>query len=199
MNEIWKDVVGFEDYYSISNYGRVRSKPRIVKRHCDRYTKTSDVMVKEHILKGYAEKKDNGTYYRVRFSINGVTYWQSVHRLVADAFLIKPDGCNVVNHIDNNPSNNYVGNLEWTTQSGNILHAEKQGRMKSRESIKKAHKANCKPVIRTDKNGVEKYFPSAVAALNESNLKNSVGIAFVCKGKAKTAGGYKWRYAEEGD
>lgn len=199
MNEIWKDVVGFEDYYSVSNYGRVRSKPRLVRRKCDRYTKTSDVMVKEHILKGYGDKKENGTYQRVRFSINGNTYWQAVHRLVADAFLFKPDGCNIVNHIDNNPSNNYVGNLEWTTQSGNIQHAERQGRMKWRQTIKKAHKAKCKPVIRIDKDGSEKYYPSAVSAMKELNLKNSTQIAFVCKGKAKTAGGYKWRYAGEGD
>lgn len=199
MKEIWKDVVGFEDYYSVSNLGRIKSKPRIVKRVCDRYSKTSDVMVKEHILNCGADKRANGTYYRANLSINGITYKRFVHQLVADAFLVKPEGCDIVNHIDNNPSNNCVSNLEWTTQRGNILHSARQGRMKSRETILKAHEANRKPVIRISKDGKEERYSSAVEAAKDVNLKNTVGIAFACKGKALTAGGYRWRYAEEGD
>jgi len=45
-----------------------------------------------------------------------------VHRLVATAYLDKPDGCNVVNHLDENKTNNAISNLEWTTQSGNMKH-----------------------------------------------------------------------------
>lgn len=45
-----------------------------------------------------------------------------VHRLVATAYLDKPEGCNVVNHLDENRTNNAVSNLEWTTQSGNMKH-----------------------------------------------------------------------------
>lgn len=53
----------------------------------------------------------------------------SVHRLVAEAFCDKEVGCDVVNHLDNDPSNNEASNLEWTTQKGNMEHAAKQGRM----------------------------------------------------------------------
>ena len=57
----------------------------------------------------------------------------SVHRLVAEAFCDKKAGCDVVNHIDNDPSNNEASNLEWTTQKGNMEHAAKQGRMNSKK------------------------------------------------------------------
>lgn len=47
---------------------------------------------------------------------------ERVHRLVALYFCEKPDGCNVVNHIDSDKTNNHAGNLEWTTISGNTKH-----------------------------------------------------------------------------
>lgn len=53
-----------------------------------------------------------------------------VHRLVANAYLDKPDGCNVVNHLDENRTNNAVSNLEWTTQSGNMKHYYRNKRYK---------------------------------------------------------------------
>jgi hypothetical protein len=52
-----------------------------------------------------------------------------VHRLVASAYCIKPIGCTIVNHLDNNPLNNHYTNLRWTTQKGNLQHAAKQGRL----------------------------------------------------------------------
>jgi len=50
-----------------------------------------------------------------------------VHRLIADAFIAKPFGCNEVNHKDGNKQNNSVKNLEWTTHSQNLLHAHATG------------------------------------------------------------------------
>lgn len=53
-----------------------------------------------------------------------------IHRLVATYFLPKIPGKNVVNHKDNNKSNNNIDNLEWCTQKENIEYCSKQGRMK---------------------------------------------------------------------
>lgn len=60
---------------------------------------------------------------------NGAKHYSLVHRLVAELYCHKSEGCDVVNHLDNNPLNNHYTNLEWTTDSGNKQHASKQGRM----------------------------------------------------------------------
>jgi hypothetical protein len=59
-----------------------------------------------------------------------------VHRLIGLTYLEKPEGCDVINHLDNNPKNNHVKNLEWTTQKGNMQHCAKQGRAIKRKMFK---------------------------------------------------------------
>lgn len=99
--EEWKDIKGFEGMYRVSNTGKVYSIRRniILKPKTDRY--------------GYC----------VVCLWNGKNNHTTVHRLVADAFLEKPEGCNVVNHLDCDKKNNNVGNLEWTTVQHNTKHA----------------------------------------------------------------------------
>jgi len=100
--EVWKKVVGFEGY-EISNLGRVKSLKQ----------------KKERILKS---TKDTTGYLIVGLSNNNVAKTKRVHQLVAIAFLgHKPCGLKlVVDHIDNNPLNNRLDNLQITTQSKNI-------------------------------------------------------------------------------
>ena len=112
--EIWKDVVGYEGIYQVSNCGRVKSLARNY-RHNERVLKLNI--------------KTNG-YLQAHLCRDGKTKWFHVHRLVADAFIPKIDGCTIINHKDNDRQNNNVENLEWTTQKDNIQHAMKQGRMK---------------------------------------------------------------------
>lgn len=97
---MWKDIKGFEGLYKISDSGDVLSLRRniILKPKIDRYG-----------------------YYAVCL-FNGKNNHKTIHRLVADAFIEKKYGCNVVNHIDCNKLNNCVDNLEWTTISGNTKH-----------------------------------------------------------------------------
>lgn len=94
--EVWRCVVGQEDRYEVSNFGRVRTKPQI--------------------LKAFAIPTGH-------LSINlGARRRTYVHRLVAEAFLA-PDAARVlVNHKDGNPANNSVENLEWCTPGENIAH-----------------------------------------------------------------------------
>ena len=92
--EIWKNVKGFEDY-EVSELGNVKSLK----------------LGKERILKNSIDKKG---YYKVNLSNKGKTKTFKVHKLVAMAFLNhKPCGYKiVVDHIDNNPLNNNVENLQ---------------------------------------------------------------------------------------
>lgn len=101
--EVWRDCKGYEGKYQVSNMGRVWSATR-------------------QQYKNQRINKDG--YYRVGLvAKNGKIKTEMVHRLVALAFLDKPDGCNIVNHIDGNIHNNCVDNLEWTTVQGNTKHA----------------------------------------------------------------------------
>ena len=99
--EVWKDVEGFEGLYRVSNTGKVFSVRR------------------DKILKG---KLDRYGYWCVVLW-NGKNNYRTVHRLVADAFVPRIDGCDIVNHLDCNKQNNNADNLEWTTVKGNTKHA----------------------------------------------------------------------------
>jgi hypothetical protein len=182
-NEHWKDVLGYSGIYQVSSLGRVRSVPRV-----DSNNRTH----KGRVLK--ITKRPNG-YNVVHLSKCNVSEYKSVHRLVAEAFVPKMPGCDIVNHLDNNPTNNNANNLEWTTYKGNMQHATKQGRMHYKpDNLKKAQDAHKKPVIAT--RGSETLrFDSMVDA--ERLGFDHRRISNCCKNKYgyKTHKGYEWRYA----
>ena len=102
--EIWKNVVGYEDFYEVSNLGNVRRKSKNLKS-----------FISPH------------GYRTLSLSKNGDCKSKIVHRLVAEAFLNNIEGKEQVNHKDCNKINNHVDNLEWMTSSENSLHASKNG------------------------------------------------------------------------
>jgi hypothetical protein len=113
--EIWKDIVGFEGLYQISNYGNIKS--------CERYVnaKFGKRVVNEKIL---SLGKDRDGYLMAILCQYGTKKTVKVHRLVANAFIDKIDGKNMVNHIDSNKSNNILSNLEWVSNLENICHSK---------------------------------------------------------------------------
>ena len=133
MNETWKDVVGFEGYYKVSNLGNVKS--------CDRYVKCSRGLNKR-LWKGKLLTKiisSTRGYEQVSLSVDGKSHKVYVHRLVAEAFLVgKHD---TVNHKDGNKLNNCVDNLEWVSYSENNLHAYAMG-LKSPSGGRNGRKQN---------------------------------------------------------
>jgi len=119
INEEWRDAVGYEGFYQVSNFGNVRS--------CDRYVKCMNEGVA--LLKGKARKicLSIDGYPRVTTRQSGKGRTETVHTLVAKAFLgDRPVGYHV-NHLDGNKQNNFVGNLEYCTQSENQIHAYRLG------------------------------------------------------------------------
>lgn len=173
----WKDVVGYEGIYEVSNNGDVRNK------------KT------KRILK---LQTGNTKYLKVHLSKNGVSKWELVHRLVGKAFIRNDNKYNIINHLDNNPLNNKVENLEWTTYKGNMQHASKQGRMKCNpNNLRKAQEFRKRPVIAIDRDGKEYEFSSQVEAAKKLNCSRG-HIASICKNEYgyKTSNGYSFRYKE---
>lgn len=104
QTEMWRDIEGYGGNYQVSNYGRIKSKKKILKTFLS----------------------TNG-YYRVRLYSNKKGREYKVHRLVAKAFIENIDNKPIVNHKDGNKLNNNANNLEWCTQAENIKHALKSG------------------------------------------------------------------------
>lgn len=126
IDEIWKDVNNFKGIYQVSNYGRIKSLERY-KNSKYKYGKT--VLLKEKLLQpSFTQGKYSG-YLRVGLHKGGqpkVIF--SIHRLVAEHFLIKSNSkFNCVNHLNGIKTDNRPENLEWTTLKENCLHALRMG------------------------------------------------------------------------
>ena len=115
MKEIWKDIVGYEGLYQVSNLGKVKSLDRVC--HNPRYGKQKR---RGNIMR---PSPNNYGYLQVRLSKLGKSKTHKVHRLVALAFLTENRLKKEVNHKDGNKENNCFSNLEWVNRSENVKHA----------------------------------------------------------------------------
>ncbi|MQN23664.1 NUMOD4 domain-containing protein [Lentilactobacillus buchneri] len=112
----WKDIPNYEHIYQASTDGQIRTAPGKVTHNAlcaERHWKV-------RILK---PKTDRDGYKRVCLWKNAKENDWLVHRLIAETFIPKVSEKNLINHIDGNPSNNHVSNLEWCTYSENLIHA----------------------------------------------------------------------------
>jgi len=134
MNEIYKNIPGYEGLYEISTQGNVRALNRY---NIDKNGKKKFYPGK--LLKYDVTVKNHTSYYRVTLSKDGKTKRFLVHRLVALTFIPTEDTSLFINHIDNDGTNNSVSNLEWVSHSENMRHSQVQGRLKETQS--KAGKA----------------------------------------------------------
>lgn len=170
--EQWRDVVGYEGLYQVSNLGRVRSIDRVVPH------KRFGTQKRRGRVLSPASINRCG-HVAVVLQREGKSKCRTVHRLVAEAFLGPcPDGCMVL-HGANGMSDNSASNLSYGTNSQNQLDRRRDGNSCGRS------------VIRSD--GIE--FDSLTEAAEESNC-NASTIGNVCSGRRKTAGGFGWRYLD---
>lgn len=114
-HEKWRDVIGYEDDYQVSNYGRMKSfkgnSPRILRAGVT------------------SLQNSDGGYETVALCVNSVMKSYQVHILVAQLFIPNPENKLVVHHRNNNKLNNFVWNLKWATHSENIRYAYQDGLM----------------------------------------------------------------------
>lgn len=119
QKEVWKDIPGYEDYYQVSNLGRVKGLTRKVKN------RNGFSIIKENHLKQTLSLRG---YYVVGLFNNSKGKTMNVHQLVSMAFLgHKPDGTFklIVDHIDNDKLNNRVENLQIISQRENASKDKK--------------------------------------------------------------------------
>ena len=117
--EIWRAIKGYESIYSISNFGRVYSRPRKVVYNTGRKVKQVGKLLK------ISTNADG--YLYVNLTKHSECKQVKVHRLVAIAFVFNPENKPEVNHKDGIKTNVHHSNLEWNTKSENILHAYRIG------------------------------------------------------------------------
>lgn len=185
MEEIWKDIAGYEGLYQVSNLGRVRSYDRYVVKIHPKLLTPYTFILKGKVLKNKVH--DNGYLYVSLYS-DKTPKNHYIHRLVAMAFVQGHDDVNnVVNHKDENKKNNHWTNLEWCTQIYNNEYSDIQG---------KATAKKMKRVCQYDINGcfIKEYESLNDAARNVGIDAKSIWR--VCNKIYDSAGGYIWRYAE---
>ena len=188
---IWKDVVGYEGLYSVSNTGRVLSHIR-------------DKELQPMLCRGYL---------RVHLCNHGKTKAVPIHRIVAMAFIANPENKPTVNHINENKQDNRVENLEWATVAENnnygtriqrsIKNTDFKGRaskidysvVAAKHDYHAINKWQMKPVVQMAKDGtiIRTFENINEAARCVGGNSNAIRLCLK-RGPEATSSGFRWAY-----
>lgn len=193
MEEVWKDVVGYEGLYQVSNLGRVKSVDRTIFRSSTPQKVKGKIISQGLLNSGY--KAVSLWYKKKRKAF-------TVHRLVANAFLEKVDGKDFIDHINGVRTDNRANNLRWCTRIENsnfpIARSKYIAANKKRvEKIRKIRSEHSLEVLQLTTEGLVVKKWSSVKEASENLGILTSGIYASCVGAKKTAGGYKWKYVDD--
>ena len=182
--EEWRDVVGREGAYIVSNLARIAAV-----RNYFRYERNGKTFYKRmtpHICS--TSIAPSTPYRRMTFVEGGKHSTELVHVVVARAFIPNPNNYPCVDHIDDNPSNNRADNLQWCSYSTN------NSKTHHRESGSKSQLGRIdpkrKPLVQLRNGKPVKIFSSMYEARLEGHVASA--ILRVMRGKLKTHHGYEW-------
>lgn len=186
MEEIWKDIKGYEGLYQVSNLGNVRSFPRK-----GTHSKEITILKYEFNHKGYKQ---------VGLTKKCKVHTKRIHRLVAETFISNPENKLQVNHINGDKTDNRVENLEWCTNEYNMAHSWKIG-LRSIEKTYKRGKEHCRSVTVNQYdlygNFIKKW--DCVRDIERILGFDNRNICACCRHKRNVAYGYVWRYENDND
>ena len=168
MEEIWKDVVGYEGLYKVSNTGKI-------------YSIKNDRILKQQIVRGYCK----ATLCR-----DGKQKQIGVHRVVAMAFIPNPNNLPQVNHIDENQLNNHVENLEWCDCKYNINFGTAIQRRRENYPTRRE-------IDQYDKHGNLMRTWFGLGDIQIKTGYNAGAICECCNGKRDYYKNSVWRYKDE--
>lgn len=182
-----KPVLGYDGYYEVDQFGRVYGISRVI--HVKDSKREYDKNLSEKQMK---QSLHTQGYKTVSLTKDGVTKTVFVHRLVAEAFIPNPDELPIVNHKDEDKTNNFVENLEWCTSEYNRTYGtaiERHARkIRGRPSEKR------KSVVQLNIDGSFKHKYSSITDAANALSGAISAISAVCKAKRKSAYGYLWMY-----
>lgn len=173
-NEVWKDIPDYEGLYQASSLGKIKSL---------NFNGTG----KEKIMK----PRTGNRYYMIALWKNGVRKDFLLHRIIAKTFIPNVDNKPYVNHKDENCFNNSIDNLMWCTHKENMNWGTRNKRIsKHNGKIKKVNQYDLQDNFIKQWRCINDFF-------KENNMKLGTCITECCKGRKKTAYGYRWKYADE--
>ena len=165
-------IKDFPDYF-VDDQGNVYSK------------KYHPIQNKHKILKQLKPKKDKDGYLVISMRKDKKHFFKTVHRIVAETFILNPDNKPQVNHKNGIKTDNSVANLEWVSVQENAIHRV--------SVLKKSTKG--KKVLQIKNNNVLHEFCSTKEASRYIGVCRSA-ISAACRGEHYTCGGYEWKYKE---
>lgn len=171
---MWKDVRGYEGRYKVSDDGRI-------------FSEISQKELKPNLLKS--------GYFQFSLSKNGKRQLFLGHRIVAETFISNPENLPIINHKNEDKTDNRAENLEWCTYSYNMTYGKMKEIFKRRSHWEKGAIASRKPVEQI-KNNLIIHVYSSITEAHEKTGINISNISQCCKGNRKTAGNYEWRFKE---
>lgn len=167
----WLPVVGYEGLYEVNQWGQIRNKGGLLMRQRLKRAKYT-------------------VYKKVSLYKDGEYKHLYVHRLVAQAFIPNPHGFELINHRDEDGTNNVVGNLEWCDRSYNATYGSSPNKISKAFKGKESKK---RKAVVGYKDGIATHYAS-VAEAAKAVSGTTANISAACKGKKKTAYGMVWRY-----
>lgn len=189
IEEIWKDIEGYESKYQVSNLGRVRSL---------NYNREKQIKILKPKINRYG-------YQELSLYKNSKKKFYTIHRLVAKSFLSNQNNLPQVNHKDEDKTNNCVENLEWCTSEYNINFGTRNRKVRTKQSGelnpmfgkfgKKHH--NSKQVNQHNINGEFIRCWDCVTDIERELGFLQSSISNCANGKTKSSYGFIWRYKEE--
>ncbi len=180
MEEIWKDIPGYENLYQVSNLGRIR---RI--NYSDKNNPHCNWQDQIYYFKMNSHDKDG--YILVILTKNKKRKTYKVHRLVLETFEGITKERTIVNHINGRKDDNRICNLEWVNNSENIIHAYKNNLVKN----KGGHKKKIYGVNICD-NTILKFDSLKEASKKIGVVRTAIGNCL--NGRSSNSGGYRWFY-----
>ena len=181
MEEVWKDIKGFEGKYQISNKGRVKRNIRFNSRN---------ILLPEKILSPYYSK---GGYLYINFEIDGIKTRHAMHRLIADAFIPNPNNYPIINHINEIKDDNRIENLEWCTYSYNLSYGHRVEKVLISRKINNSKTQQLEVEQRDLNNNLIATFMS----ISDASKKTSISCGAIwqsCNKGHITNKQYKWNY-----